>query len=455
MLIRLLGEEEAALAYTGPCPFTDVSGNSAKYAGYAYSKGYTSGTTPTTFGNGPLKPNAFLTFCLRSLGYSDKEGDFTYGTAFLMAAEIGLIGPGEFTDQSSALLRSGCAQIAHNTLLTRVKGSDQKLIDKLVASGAVDKAKAEASGIFRASPFQSFYGRDVAALQKAALNRYGAEPLKNAGYYGMEGVRWTDNPQTELEYVNNLRYAFLVGDYSLAFTFKDEEAVRKFIAFTNNDYDAGRLKDVYTTFPELMGHHCNGTPNRAMGLVPGGAGFYWSTIRGAVYTNTELYRQQKIALEKALEISEELHASGKITDNMSKQEIVQVYYDYLQNYGVKPFNGFRVIADGGNRGELMKYETAYSTLILKEAQCCGRAAAFNLFMHIEGIPAAAISCHMKGAPKDDGHGLNYLVIDGQEYLCDWGNNIPLMSFEKAKNSYLDYVDDFSLKLARAATGYSE
>ena len=63
MLIRLLGEEEAALAYTGPCPFADVSGNSAKYAGYAYSKGYTSGTTPTTFGNGPLKPNAFLTFC--------------------------------------------------------------------------------------------------------------------------------------------------------------------------------------------------------------------------------------------------------------------------------------------------------------------------------------------------------------------------------------------------------
>ncbi|MBR2482059.1 MAG: S-layer homology domain-containing protein, partial [Oscillospiraceae bacterium] len=55
MLIRLLGEEEEALAYEGPCPFTDVSGNSAKYAAYAYSKGYTSGTSATTFGNGALK----------------------------------------------------------------------------------------------------------------------------------------------------------------------------------------------------------------------------------------------------------------------------------------------------------------------------------------------------------------------------------------------------------------
>ena len=150
MLIRLLGEEEAALAYEGDCPFTDVSGNSAKYAAYAYSKGYTAGTTATTFGNGPLKANAFLTFTLRALGYNDKTGDFTYGTAYLKAAEIGLIAEGECADQSVGIYRDICAYVAHNALVTKVKGGG-KLVDKLIASGAVDAKKAETSGILNAS----------------------------------------------------------------------------------------------------------------------------------------------------------------------------------------------------------------------------------------------------------------------------------------------------------------
>jgi hypothetical protein len=213
MLIRLLGEEEAALAYDGVCPFTDVSGNSAKYAGYAYSKGYTTGTTATTFGNGPLKANAFLTFCLRALGYNDKAGEFTYASACLKAAEVGLIWPGEFVDQTKTLLRSGCVQIAHNALLTKVNGAEQKLIDKLVKAGAVDKAKAEASGVFEAARFYSGFNRDFYALQKVAHSRYGAEPLNNAKYYGLDGIQWIDNPKTEDEMINNLKYSFLVGNY--------------------------------------------------------------------------------------------------------------------------------------------------------------------------------------------------------------------------------------------------
>ena len=36
MLIRLLGEEEEALSFTDPCPFTDVaSGDPSRYAAYA------------------------------------------------------------------------------------------------------------------------------------------------------------------------------------------------------------------------------------------------------------------------------------------------------------------------------------------------------------------------------------------------------------------------------------
>ena len=441
MLIRLLGEEQDALAYVGECPFTDVSGTSALYAGYAYSKGYTTGTTPTTFGNGPLKANAFLTFCLRSLGFDDKNGDFTYGTAFLKAAEIGLIGPGEFTNQSTTLLRSGCVQIAHNALLTKVKGSDQTLINKLVADGAVDKAKAEQSGIFKTQRFSSMFGRDYFALQNTALNRYGSAPLANAKYYGLEGIKWIDSPKTEAEYINNIKYAFLVGDYNLAFAFKTDEESSAFIEFADNEYMGGNLKEIYKTFPELMGSHINGNADLMMG-----SSFYWFGIRNPSLSNTEIYQQQQEALAKALEISKSLHESGKITDTMSKKDIVQVYYDYMRSYGVKPYNGY----NSKDRGVNMQFDTAYSALVKKEAACSGRAAAFALLMHIEEIPCATVSCHMKGAPKDDGHGVNYVVIDGVEYVVDYGNNKPLQTLDEAK-SYLDEINQYSLGLARAAT----
>ena len=43
MLIRMLGEEEAALAYTGAQPFRDVPEWASKYVAYAYGMGYTKG----------------------------------------------------------------------------------------------------------------------------------------------------------------------------------------------------------------------------------------------------------------------------------------------------------------------------------------------------------------------------------------------------------------------------
>ena len=68
MLIRLLGEEDEALACTDPCPFTDVAaGDPSRYTAYAYAKGYTTGTTATTFSPGNTKPT-------RSLGRTASSG---------------------------------------------------------------------------------------------------------------------------------------------------------------------------------------------------------------------------------------------------------------------------------------------------------------------------------------------------------------------------------------------
>jgi len=148
MLIRLLGEEDAALAYTGACPFKDVSGTAARYAAYAKSKGYTAGTTPTAFGNGELSSNAFLTFVLRALGYNDQAGDFSYASACEKAEEIGLVEKSAYRS-GEKLLRGDCARISCNALKQRLKGSDLLLTEKLLLDGAVRDQAVNASRVLQ------------------------------------------------------------------------------------------------------------------------------------------------------------------------------------------------------------------------------------------------------------------------------------------------------------------
>ena len=53
MLTRILGEEDTALPFDGPCPFSDVAaGKPSAYTGYAFAQGYTTGVSATTFNPG-------------------------------------------------------------------------------------------------------------------------------------------------------------------------------------------------------------------------------------------------------------------------------------------------------------------------------------------------------------------------------------------------------------------
>lgn len=71
MFIRVLGEEEEALAWTGEIPFGDVLDWARPYVGYAYEKGYTNGTGPATFSpDMPATANQYTEFVLRAMGYS-------------------------------------------------------------------------------------------------------------------------------------------------------------------------------------------------------------------------------------------------------------------------------------------------------------------------------------------------------------------------------------------------
>lgn len=73
MFIRVLGEEERALAWTGTTPFTDVAKGSEaeKYVGYAYERGYTNGFSATQFRPGSaVNAYQYTEFVLRAMGYS-------------------------------------------------------------------------------------------------------------------------------------------------------------------------------------------------------------------------------------------------------------------------------------------------------------------------------------------------------------------------------------------------
>lgn len=102
MFIRVLGEEEAALAWTGSIPFTDVAAGSLgwHYVGYAYERGYTNGYSATAFKPG-LTINApqYTEFLLRALGYS-RAGEAPVATALTRAQEDGVLTAGEVSAMS-------------------------------------------------------------------------------------------------------------------------------------------------------------------------------------------------------------------------------------------------------------------------------------------------------------------------------------------------------------------
>lgn len=137
MFLRLIGEEDAALAYSGTQPFTDLpvwgGGAPAKYVGYAWSKGYTNGVSETRFGaNDPVTFEMYATFILRALGYSETAGDFSWVTAPADAVKLGVLTAYE---RESIARRSFCrdsmAYISWEALDAR-NARGEKLYAKLI-----------------------------------------------------------------------------------------------------------------------------------------------------------------------------------------------------------------------------------------------------------------------------------------------------------------------------------
>lgn len=148
MFIRVLGEEDAALAYTGPMPFTDVAAGSQseKYVGYAYSKGYTNGYSATTFRpSQTVTAGQYMEFMLRALGYSSAANTDLSGTLDNAYAN-GVVTSGELTAlQSGTFLRADLVYVSYYALDATMAGTGITLRDTLMNKGTFTSAQVSAA----------------------------------------------------------------------------------------------------------------------------------------------------------------------------------------------------------------------------------------------------------------------------------------------------------------------
>ena len=138
MFIRMLGEEDEALAFTGECPFKDVPKSDAlyPYVAYAYHKGYTNG-----YGVGTFRPKylsnerQYTEFILRAMGYSSFSNTDLNGT-LANAVSNGVITEAEKTSlENGEFLRADLVYLSYYALQATLPDGMNTLADQLMIQG--------------------------------------------------------------------------------------------------------------------------------------------------------------------------------------------------------------------------------------------------------------------------------------------------------------------------------
>lgn len=143
LFLRLMGEEQAALAYSSGVSFADVPAWALPYVAYAYDRGYTKGVAAdgvrVWFGsNDPLTADHYATFLLRALSYQEAQ-DFNWSTAAHDAKALGVLTAGEeaLLTGDRPFLRAQTVYLSYVALSAQIKGEGRTLLDRLLAAQAV------------------------------------------------------------------------------------------------------------------------------------------------------------------------------------------------------------------------------------------------------------------------------------------------------------------------------
>ncbi len=139
MFIRVLGEEEEALAWEGSTPFEDIQPGTqaAQYVGYAYERGYTNGYSATQFRpSAAVNAYQYTEFLLRAMGYSNADNT-VLSDALLRARDADLLTPGEAAAlEQGPFLRADLAYLSYYALDTLLADGRQTLAESLIERGA-------------------------------------------------------------------------------------------------------------------------------------------------------------------------------------------------------------------------------------------------------------------------------------------------------------------------------
>lgn len=168
VLIKLLGKDAEAKAYTVPSTFSDDDTNwAANYIAFAEKEGLTKG-----IGNGLFSPNGkvtlqqMATIMLRALGY---EAD--YNTAIADATAQGLLKGVVESDNAGIVVKSDVYTSMVNTLNAPVKGSTELLgnVLKIVGFNAGSELKVASITAGTAKSFLVKFNRAVAETDKVTF----------------------------------------------------------------------------------------------------------------------------------------------------------------------------------------------------------------------------------------------------------------------------------------------
>lgn len=140
MLIRLMGQEAKAksqlAAGTISNPFTDVPDWAKGNVAWLYENNYVNGTSAKVYsGSQTVTAQQFSALLLRSLGYSEAAGDFSYANALSYAASRGLMTSAQESSYAANFRRAEMADMCYNALSLKVKGSSKTLQEVLALKG--------------------------------------------------------------------------------------------------------------------------------------------------------------------------------------------------------------------------------------------------------------------------------------------------------------------------------
>ena len=152
MLIRLLGQVQKAEAQFAAGaiqdPFTDVPKWAKANVTWLYENNYVNGLgSGSLYGGGStntVTAQQFAAMILRSLGYQESAGDFTYRGALDFAVQKGLLTSAQRSAWETDFRRAGMAEMCYNALYLHMRDSDLTLLQKLTNDGVFRPAAGAA-----------------------------------------------------------------------------------------------------------------------------------------------------------------------------------------------------------------------------------------------------------------------------------------------------------------------